>query len=269
MTQQAQQNEEECEDLRRQLENSEKELDAANSAQTLLQESTNQYGMDQAGLVDGLEADVAAGAAALQAKDGELILLQQQLAEMQKQLEEANTAQSLLQESITQSDSDHAAVVDGLEADVAAGAAALQAKDGELSMLQQQLAEMQKQLEEARINQAATEAAVSTAHDESANVAQLELMLALDEASKDLQEKDALVDGLEADVAAGAAALQAKDAELSLLQQQLADMQKQLEEALILLQAKLREALANSQAKDMQLSCIQQELAALEQQVPH
>jgi len=57
-------------------------------------------------LVDGLEADVAAGAAALQAKDGELSMLLQQLAAMQKQLEEATTAQSLLQESITQSDSD-------------------------------------------------------------------------------------------------------------------------------------------------------------------
>merc|ERR1712166_336236 len=91
-------------------------------------------------------------------------------------------------------------------------------------------------------------------------------MSALDEASKDLQEKAVLVDGLEADVAAGTAALQAKDGELSVLQQQLAEMQKQLEEALILLQAKLREARANSQAKDMQLSCMQQELAALEQQ---
>merc|ERR1740130_218974 len=126
-----------------------KQLEEANTAQSLLQESITQSDSDQAVLVDGLEADVAAGAAALQAKDGELSTLQQQLAEMQKQLEEANTAQSLLQESITQSDSDQAVLVDGLEADVAAGAAALQAKDAELSVLQQQLAEMQKQLEEA------------------------------------------------------------------------------------------------------------------------
>ena len=106
--------------------------------------------------------------------------LERQLAAMEKQkcIDDAKTGPQEL-------------MVKELQATCSELSAASQAKDGELCMLQQQLAEMQKQLEEARINQAATKAAASTAHEESANVAQLELMLALDEASKDLQEKDA------------------------------------------------------------------------------